>query len=461
MYATSLTAILAAVSSANAAYQGFNYGAAFTDGSIKSEQDFEAEFRAAADLAGTNGDFSSARLYTMIQGGSANDPISAIQAAINTRTTLLLGLWASAGAETFANELRALERTIEQYGDELDGLIAGISVGSEDLYRISPIGIEAGSNPGAEPDTIIDYINQVRQAVQGTSFANYPIGHVDTSTAWFNGSNSVVAEACDFIGFNAFAYFEDTQDNDISNGKALFDRALQRTRDAVGDKPIWITETGWPVSGENFGNAVASTDNAETFWQDVGCPLFGETNVWWYLLRYSPNSPSPDFGVIGTDINSSPRYDLSCSARSTSSSATGAASTTRTTLTQTEAVPSATGTDVVVPPQPTETDGEDEEVSTPTAPADGGDEQETTSEQGAAPTEQPGQGGDDGSHHDGVVPGPPPTTLSVAPTEAATGSGNDTVPAPQPTESTVEPAAASAMSFSAAFLAMMLAVALF
>lgn len=176
MYATSLTAILAAVSSANAAYQGFNYGAAFTDGSIKSEQDFEAEFRAAADLAGTNGDFSSARLYTMIQGGSANDPISAIQAAINTRTTLLLGLWASAGAETFANELRALERTIEQYGDELDGLVAGISVGSEDLYRISPIGIEAGSNPGAEPDTIIDYINQVRQAVQGTSFANYPIG---------------------------------------------------------------------------------------------------------------------------------------------------------------------------------------------------------------------------------------------------------------------------------------------
>lgn len=176
MFANRLTALLAAVSSASAAYQGFNYGAAFTDGSIKSQQDFEAEFNAAASLAGTNGDFSSARLYTMIQGGSVNDPIAAIQAAINTRTTLLLGLWASAGPEIFANELRALERTIEQFGDELDGLIAGISVGSEDLYRISPIGVAANSNPGAQPDTIIDYIGQVREVVQGTPFANHPIG---------------------------------------------------------------------------------------------------------------------------------------------------------------------------------------------------------------------------------------------------------------------------------------------
>jgi glucan endo-1,3-beta-D-glucosidase len=172
----SLAALMAAVSSVSAAYQGFNYGNTFTNGAAKSQQDFEAEFRAAANLAGTNGDFTSARLYTMIQAGTADDPISAIQAAINTRTSLLLGIWASAGSAQFENELRALRRAIDQYGDELSGLVAGISVGSEDLYRNSPTGIAANSNPGANPQTIVEYIGRVREAIDGTPFSSFPIG---------------------------------------------------------------------------------------------------------------------------------------------------------------------------------------------------------------------------------------------------------------------------------------------
>ena len=56
--------ILAAI--ASAAFQGFNYGNTFTDGRLKEQSDYEAEFRTAQDLGGTNGAFSSARLYTMI-----------------------------------------------------------------------------------------------------------------------------------------------------------------------------------------------------------------------------------------------------------------------------------------------------------------------------------------------------------------------------------------------------------
>ena len=61
-----LLALAAAASTASAAYQGFNYGSTFTDGRPRQQADFEALFKTAQGLAGTNGAFASARLYTMI-----------------------------------------------------------------------------------------------------------------------------------------------------------------------------------------------------------------------------------------------------------------------------------------------------------------------------------------------------------------------------------------------------------
>src|SRR5689334_3543817 len=124
----SILLALASSLAVQAAYKGFNYGATFSDGTIKSQANFEAEFNSAKNLVGTSG-FTSARLYTMIQSGTANTPISAIPAAINTGTTLLLGLWASAGDAVFANELVALQTAVDQYGTAFTSLIAGISVG--------------------------------------------------------------------------------------------------------------------------------------------------------------------------------------------------------------------------------------------------------------------------------------------------------------------------------------------
>src|SRR5579859_3214826 len=103
------------VASVKGVYQGFNYGSTFTDGSAAVEADFQTRFTTAQNLVGTSG-FTSARLYTMIQGGTVNTPISAIPAAIATNTTLLLGLWASAGSAVFDNEIAALKFAIAQYG---------------------------------------------------------------------------------------------------------------------------------------------------------------------------------------------------------------------------------------------------------------------------------------------------------------------------------------------------------
>ena len=128
-----LSKLVALASVASATYNGFNYGSTNTDGSAVTLEQFTNLFTTAQALPNTNGEFSAARLYTMIQAGTTNGVISAIPAAINTNTHLLLGLWASAGQADFDNELAALSAAITQYGSAFTNLIAGISVGSEDL----------------------------------------------------------------------------------------------------------------------------------------------------------------------------------------------------------------------------------------------------------------------------------------------------------------------------------------
>lgn len=208
----------------------------------------------------------------------------------------------------------------------------GISIGSEDLYRNSPQGIAAGSYVGAEPATIVDYISQVRSTIAGTALSGAQLGHVDTWTAWVNSSNNVVASACDWIGVDAYPYFQNTMVNDIGVGASLFDSALSQTQSAVGGKPVWVTETGWPVSGKTEGQAEATLDNAKSYWDSVGCEkLFGNVNTWWYTLQdAAPSTPNPSFGVVGSTLSTTPLYDLSCSnttSSSSSSSASQAAST--------------------------------------------------------------------------------------------------------------------------------------
>lgn len=68
---SSIISAVFAAALAQAQIQGFNYGSTQTDGSIKDQAAFTAEFNAAKALVGTSG-FTSARLYTMIQGGTVS-----------------------------------------------------------------------------------------------------------------------------------------------------------------------------------------------------------------------------------------------------------------------------------------------------------------------------------------------------------------------------------------------------
>ena len=310
------TPILGFAASALAAQKGFNYGATFSDGTIKHQADYAAEFNSAKNLVGQS--FTSARLYTMIQGDT-NGVIEAIPAAISTGTTLLLGLWASAGSAQFAVEVQTLTNAINQYGTAFTDLVIGISVGSEDVYRTTDLGIASNAGAGATPDTLTGYVAQVRSAIAGTALASALVGHVDTYNTWTNTTYTAgLATACDFLGMDAYPYYETTKANSIDNANATFWGDYNAVVPIAQGKPIWVTETGWPNQGATENLAVANIANAATYFSEVGCSLFGANiNTWWFTLQdQQPVVPSSGvvFGVTGPGFPppTTPLYPLSC-----------------------------------------------------------------------------------------------------------------------------------------------------
>jgi len=323
-----LLALVATLSTASAGtIQGLNYGSTAEDNSAMMQADFETSFNTAKNLAGTNGAFTSARLYTMIQADTTSDVIQAIPAALATNTTLLLGLWAS--GDGFDNEITALKSAIATYGPQgLADNVVAISVGSEDLYRNSATSVALGGGVGQDPATLVQYIQQVKDAISGTALSGVSVGHVDTWDAWTNGSNSAVIQAIEWVGLDEYPYWQLTDSNAVDNGPSLFQTAMSATQAVIGDLPIWVTETGWAVSGPAEGDAVASTANAKTFWDNVGCAmLFGQVNTYWYTL--SETGASPDFSLSDSTSNTTPLYDLSCAGinTTTTTSSSGSSST--------------------------------------------------------------------------------------------------------------------------------------
>ncbi|CEJ93009.1 Putative Glucan 1,3-beta-glucosidase [[Torrubiella] hemipterigena] len=283
--AASILAVVAAADGTN--WLGFNSGSTFADRSAKFKKDFEAEFKTAQGLEGAPGKFNAVRLYTNIQAYSQDDPIQAFEAAIETKTHLLLGIWTS-GTDNIDKELNALKKAVSQYGSKFTDLVIGMSIGSEDLYRNSVTGTKNKAGVGADPDVIVNFINTYKKTFKDNALSKVPVGHVDTWDSWTNGTNKAVIDAVDWIGVDEYPFYESGKGNNISNAGVLFDRAYEATIGAAGGKPVWVTETGWPVSGKAWDQAEPNVANAKKYWDEVGCrKLFNKTPTFWYNLRDS------------------------------------------------------------------------------------------------------------------------------------------------------------------------------
>ena len=291
---------------------GFNYAAPLIKGST-----FASQFSSASSLSGTNGAFKSARLYTMVDPTSGG-PISAIEDAITTNTTLLLGLFASQGDTNFTKETSALDTAITTYGTKFTDLIYGISVGSEDLYRTTK------NSPDIAGDSVANiqkYIGWTRQVLAKHSLSK-PVGHVDTWQIWLDPKyGQRLLPNVDFVGMDDYPYWENmANDESASNITGNYEKVVA----SVKGKPVWITETGWPVNAPaNSSNpAKPGLSEASQYWQSVGCGwAFGKINTWWYIYndlqavsasKAKPKQPS--FGLAASPSDTCGLFDLACPA---------------------------------------------------------------------------------------------------------------------------------------------------
>ncbi|CCU75234.1 Beta 1,3 glucanase/similar to BEC6 and BEC6-2 [Blumeria hordei DH14] len=289
------TCLVVAIStgSTNAYWKGFNAQANKVDGSCKTQADWTSDFNI---LKSFPGNFNSIRLYA---SSDCNTLANAVPAAIATGIKVLAGVWTQ-NENHFEAEKQELLTAVQKYGFDW---IAAVSVGSEDLYR-------AETTPNRLAEQIYD-VRGMLSTVPGYS-SNIQVGHVDTWTAWVNNVNIPVIKACDFIGTDGYPYFQTNDTNSVQNGNKLFQESLDAVRNsvaAVGSGAwVWVTESGWPTTGNTLNQAVPSIENAQLYWKTVACPLFSSAHTFWYSLQDVGASPS--FGVL--DANGKPQYDLSC-----------------------------------------------------------------------------------------------------------------------------------------------------
>lgn len=284
----STSTLLAILPCTLAYYTGFNIAANNPDGSCKTQQDWENAFNTQRQMPQG---FASVRLYA---SSDCNTLANAVPAALATQTYILAGVWAT-DADHYNAEKQALLSAIQQYGYSW---LIGVSVGSEDLYRAQYLGTNE-----ITPSGLAQQIYDVRGMLTTVGInedSNIPVGHVDTWTSWVDDQNIPVIQAADFVGTDGYPYWQGIS---IDGADSAFWQNVTSVRNQVNRYHngiwVWITETGWPVSGDAVGAAQTSTANLQTYWKSVGCEAFNSAHTFWYALE--DYTASPSFGIVGSN----------------------------------------------------------------------------------------------------------------------------------------------------------------
>ncbi|MDJ0738642.1 MAG: glycosyltransferase family 2 protein [Gammaproteobacteria bacterium] len=187
-----------------------------------------------ADLALLAGDVAGVRTYT-VQATMAQVPRLAADHDLN----VTLGAWLNDQA-AFNNA--ELDRLIQTYRANPDPVVRVI-VGNESIHR--------------EEQTVVDVIGHVHTVKQAVAV---PVSTAEPWYLWLRHPELV--DAVDFIAVHLLPYWE---------GIAL-EQAIEhvfsqyrRLQAAYPDKPIVISEVGWPSHGRTLHGAVATPANQARF----------------------------------------------------------------------------------------------------------------------------------------------------------------------------------------------------
>ncbi len=150
-----------------------------------------------------------------------------------------------------SGDTEANERQIKE-------LINEAKAGDVDL---AIVGIETLQRNDLSEDQLIDYIKRVKQAVpSGTNVTT-----ANTYSELLN--HPKIMDECDVIMYNSYPYWEGVG---IDNAVKIQDSRYKNLVKNVKNKPIIVSETGWPSAGNTIGDAVPSPENSAKYCYDFG-----------------------------------------------------------------------------------------------------------------------------------------------------------------------------------------------
>jgi len=186
------------------------------------------------DLALLEGKVSSVRTYSVSKGLNQVPVL-----AEKHHLTVTLGAWIGSDVERNRKEMSLLKETLQNNSQS----VVRILVGNEALMR-----------KDVSEQQLIDNIREVKQ------FEKRPVSTSEPWDVWIEHPK-LVAEV-DYIAAHLTPYWSDVT---VDRGVALvFDHYAQLQK-AYPNKPIVITEVGWPSDGAPAGKAIASPANQAIF----------------------------------------------------------------------------------------------------------------------------------------------------------------------------------------------------
>jgi exo-beta-1,3-glucanase (GH17 family)/cellulose synthase/poly-beta-1,6-N-acetylglucosamine synthase-like glycosyltransferase len=199
-----------------------------TSGTFPSETDIDN------DLSLLENKVHAVRTYSVLKG---LDKIPELAAKHNLNTTV--GAWIDGNLEKNRQEVETLINVSRQNNPK----IIRIMVGNEVLLRAE-----------ITADQLISYIREVKQNTWR------PVSTSETWDVWLKHPELV--NEVDFIAVHILPYWEGIAAEDAVD--YVFDR-YHAVQQAYPNKPIIITEVGWPSDGQPFKHAIASVSNQAKF----------------------------------------------------------------------------------------------------------------------------------------------------------------------------------------------------
>jgi exo-beta-1,3-glucanase (GH17 family)/cellulose synthase/poly-beta-1,6-N-acetylglucosamine synthase-like glycosyltransferase len=205
------------------------------------------------DLALLAGDVHAVRTYT-VKGALAEVPRLAKAHGLN----VAMGAW--------------IDRDPSHNRAELDALVRIYRENHEQVVRVI-VGNEAILREDQTVEQMIEHLREVKRSVWA------PISTAEPWHIWL--ANPELVEQVDFIAVHMLPYWEGIGIDDAVGHVLNRYRVLQ---DAYPDKPIVISEVGWPSNGRTRQDAVASNANQATFLRRFLAAAERE-NITYYLME--------------------------------------------------------------------------------------------------------------------------------------------------------------------------------